>query len=172
MTGDPGLDGLNALPAADARARLAAVCASPAWVDAVVAARPYGDRGALRDTADRTLAGLDWTELRAALDAHPRIGQRPAGDDREAAWSRREQAGMAAAPDAVRAELAEANRAYEERFGHVFLIFATGRTDREMLAAARERLTNDDDTERAVVRGELARIVALRLARLLDEEAT
>jgi 2-oxo-4-hydroxy-4-carboxy-5-ureidoimidazoline decarboxylase len=172
MTGDPGLDELNALPATAARARLAAVCASPAWVDAVLAARPYGNRETLRDTAARTLAGLDWTEVRTALDAHPRIGQRPAGEDREAAWSRREQAGMAAAPDAVRAELAEANRAYEERFGHVFLIFATGRTDREMLAAARDRLGHDDETERGVVRGELARIVALRLERLLDEEPT
>jgi 2-oxo-4-hydroxy-4-carboxy-5-ureidoimidazoline decarboxylase len=75
---------------------------------------------------------------------------------------------MDTATEEVKAALAEANRAYEERFGHVFLIFATGRTDTEMLAAARRRLGNDDATERDVVRGELRRIIGLRLDRLLD----
>jgi 2-oxo-4-hydroxy-4-carboxy-5-ureidoimidazoline decarboxylase len=68
----------------------------------------------------------------------------------------------------VRAALVEANRAYEDRFGHVFLIFATGRTDAEMLAAARERLANDEATEREVVRAELGKIVELRLRKLVE----
>jgi 2-oxo-4-hydroxy-4-carboxy-5-ureidoimidazoline decarboxylase len=99
-------------------------------------------------------AGGAWTDAAAA--------------DREADWSRKEQSGMDSASDDVRSAMAAANRAYEERFGHVFLIFATGRTDTEMLTAARHRLGNDDATERAVVRSELGRIVALRLERLLD----
>jgi 2-oxo-4-hydroxy-4-carboxy-5-ureidoimidazoline decarboxylase len=60
----------------------------------------------------------------------------------------------------------EGNRAYEERFGHVFLICATGLSAAEMLAALRERLGNDVEAERAAVRAELAKIVDLRLARL------
>jgi 2-oxo-4-hydroxy-4-carboxy-5-ureidoimidazoline decarboxylase len=87
---------------------------------------------------------------------------------REATWSRGEQSGMDGATDETRAALVEANRAYEARFGHVFLIFATGRTDAELLAAAQDRLLNDDETEPSVVRRELAQIVALRLTKLLD----
>jgi 2-oxo-4-hydroxy-4-carboxy-5-ureidoimidazoline decarboxylase len=99
---------------------------------------------------------------------HPRIGERPTGDGRESGWSRREQAGILSqlAP-ATRAALAEANREYERRFGHVFLVFATGRTDTELLAAARARLGNPPAVEREVVRTELGRIAQLRLERLL-----
>jgi 2-oxo-4-hydroxy-4-carboxy-5-ureidoimidazoline decarboxylase len=114
------------------------------------------------------LAELDWAEVRQAVDAHPRIGERVAGTGREADWSRREQSGMDHAEQDVRLAVVEANRAYEERFGHVFLISATGRTDVEMLAAARLRVGNDDDTERAVVRAELGLIVGRRLTVLLD----
>ena len=156
------LDEFNALPAAEARARLLAVCAAPRWVDGVAAARPYASTGDLLTTGGAAFADLTWDEIAGALAAHPRIGQRPKGESREAAWSRTEQAKVE--PDA---ELAEVNRAYEERFGHLFLIFASGKTAPEILAAARERLGNDEDTERTVVRGELAKIVQLRLERLV-----
>jgi 2-oxo-4-hydroxy-4-carboxy-5-ureidoimidazoline decarboxylase len=100
-----------------------------------------------------------------ALSAHPRIGERPAGEGREAAWSRREQAD--ADDPSVAAALVEANREYEERFGHVFLIFATGKSAPEMLAAARARLAHDEATERPVVQDELRKIALLRLERLV-----
>ncbi len=135
---------------------------------AVADARPYPDRAALLARADTALAALTWSDITEALDAHPRIGQMAAGQGREAAWSRREQSGMDSAGTEVRQALAEANREYEVRFGHIFLIFASGRTDREMLDAARERLQNDDETERTIVRREMGRIARLRLERLLD----
>jgi 2-oxo-4-hydroxy-4-carboxy-5-ureidoimidazoline decarboxylase len=166
---DAGLRRLHELAPARAQAQLLACCASQQWARAVVAARPYPDRRALLAFAGQVLDGLGWDEVRHALDAHPRIGERATGTRPEAAWSRREQAGMDGATTQVRAALAEANRAYEQRFGHVFLIFASGRTDAQMLAAASQRLGNDEATERGVVRGELSRIVALRLERLLDE---
>ena len=100
-----------------------------------------------------------------ALAAHPRIGERAPGPDREAAWSRREQSGVDGAGDETRAALVAANQAYEERFGHVFLVFATGRSAADMLAAAQERLGNDEEAERRVVGEELAKIAALRLER-------
>ncbi|HEY3007259.1 MAG TPA: 2-oxo-4-hydroxy-4-carboxy-5-ureidoimidazoline decarboxylase [Micromonosporaceae bacterium] len=162
-----GLSRFNSLAVADAEGELLACCAAPAWAREVVAGRPYRDREALLNAANAALDRLEWAQLEAALAAHPRIGQPPAGADREAAWSRREQAGVATADAPTRAALAEANRAYEERFGHVFLIFASGRTDAELLAAARDRLGNDDTTERRVVRAELAKIALLRLERLL-----
>jgi 2-oxo-4-hydroxy-4-carboxy-5-ureidoimidazoline decarboxylase len=87
---------------------------------------------------------------------------------REAAWSASEQSGMAAATAATKAALVEANQAYEERFGHVFLIFATGKTDEEMLAAARKRVHHSQEQERPIVRTQLELIVLLRLEKLLD----
>lgn len=146
---------------------LLSCCASPRWANAVASGRPYPDIAAVTDAANDKLADLEWPEISLALAAHPRIGQRPSGADREAAWSRREQAGVDRSDAEMVEQLAEANRAYEERFDRVFLIFATGRSGAEMLAEARRRLGNDEDTERAVVRGELAKIVKLRLQRLL-----
>jgi 2-oxo-4-hydroxy-4-carboxy-5-ureidoimidazoline decarboxylase len=146
---------------------LLSCCASPRWAWAVAAGRPYPDADAATDSAMAALAHLDWPEVSLALKAHPRIGQRPSGTAREAVWSRWEQAGVDHSDATVLERLAEANRAYEDRFGRVFLIFATGRSDAEMLAEARRRLDNEEETERAVVRGELAKIVKLRLERLL-----
>ncbi|MFD0682932.1 2-oxo-4-hydroxy-4-carboxy-5-ureidoimidazoline decarboxylase [Actinomadura fibrosa] len=159
-------DRLNALVSDEARAELLACCASGRWADAVVAGRPYADLEALRAASARALADLDWADVEEALAAHPRIGDRVRGGDRESGWSRREQSGV---DDDLRDALAEGNRAYEERFGHVFLICASGLSGAAMLDALRARLGNDERAERAVVRGELAKIVDLRLAKLVGE---
>jgi 2-oxo-4-hydroxy-4-carboxy-5-ureidoimidazoline decarboxylase len=164
---EAGLARLNGLLDAEARDALHACCAAAAWSGELIAGRPYPDGSALLDRSAAVLASLDWADVREALDAHPRIGERARQAGREAAWSAAEQSGMDSATAEVRAALVEANRAYEDRFGHVFLIFATGRTDIEMLAAARERLDNDETTEREIVRAELAKIVELRLRKLL-----
>lgn len=157
---------LNALSAEQAIAELRTCCASGRWAAEVAARRPYRAMGVLLSVSDATLAALSWDDVLEALAAHPRIGKRVTGGDRESAWSRREQSGMDDAAEDTLAALVEANVAYEERFGHIFLIFASGRTDVEMLAAARDRLGNDEATERRIVRAELAKIVSLRLERL------
>jgi 2-oxo-4-hydroxy-4-carboxy-5-ureidoimidazoline decarboxylase len=128
-----------------------------------MAGGPYRDPAAVLAAADAAARALSWEDVLIALEAHPRIGERAAGDSREAAWSRREQA--AVSPDDA---LGDANRAYEKKFGHVFLIFASGRGKDEILAAARLRLANDDDTERAIVRDELRKIAVRRLEGVLD----
>ncbi|GIE92784.1 2-oxo-4-hydroxy-4-carboxy-5-ureidoimidazoline decarboxylase [Paractinoplanes rishiriensis] len=160
------VEGFNSLPAARLSDDLRACCAAPGWGAAIVAGRPYPDRAAIIAVADAAARALTWDEVLVAMAAHPRIGERAAGESREAAWSRHEQS--AAAPGDDGAALIEANRAYEERFGHVFLIFASGRTQAEIVAAARERLANDEATERAIVTGELGKIALLRLERVLD----
>jgi 2-oxo-4-hydroxy-4-carboxy-5-ureidoimidazoline decarboxylase len=156
----------NAQPSGEAERELLTCCASPRWAATVAAGRPYADPAAVVGAGRTALDGLDWADVRAALDAHPRIGERVRAAGREADWSRREQAGARDTDAATAAALVEANAAYEERFGHVFLIFATGKSAGDMLAAARERLGNDEQTERAVVRGELAKITRLRMERL------
>jgi 2-oxo-4-hydroxy-4-carboxy-5-ureidoimidazoline decarboxylase len=148
---------------------LLACLAAPAWGAAIAAQRPYRDRAELLAAADAPARALSWDDVLLGLSAHPRIGERAAGESKEAAWSRVEQSTAAASSDdALKAELVTANRLYEDKFGHVFLIFASGRSQSEILAAARERLGNDETTERAIVTDELRKIALLRLERVLD----
>ena len=163
-----GLRWLNSVPAAQARQVLASCCASRAWVERMAAGRPYADVDALLGASDGAVRELGRDDLAEALSAHPRIGERAAGASTEAAWSRREQAGVGTAADEVRTGLEEGNRAYEERFGHVFLMRASGGSAEELLAALRQRLGNDPDTEWGVVAEELREITRLRLERLLQ----
>ncbi|MCD0451515.1 2-oxo-4-hydroxy-4-carboxy-5-ureidoimidazoline decarboxylase [Actinocorallia sp. API 0066] len=157
----------HGLPASEAEAALLACCAVPRWAREVTAGRPYPDVSALQEGAIGLLDALSWEEVLEALDAHPRIGERAAGASTEAAWSRQEQSAAADPEEDVKRALVAANVAYEERFGHVFLICATGRSAEEILKAARARLANPPDAERRAVRRELAAIVRLRLEKLV-----
>lgn len=161
----PGLAGLNALEPEAAERELMACCASRAFARAVAAQRPFPDLDGLGAAADSAVRELAWPDVLEALDAHPRIGERAAGAGRAESWSRQEQAGV---QDRARQALTEGNQAYEARFGHVYLVCATGLSGEDLLARLRERLANDDDTERRVVRDELAKITRLRLAKLVS----
>ncbi|MEV4377665.1 2-oxo-4-hydroxy-4-carboxy-5-ureidoimidazoline decarboxylase [Streptosporangium sp. NPDC049644] len=170
-----GLAAFNALGTEEAEAELLACCACRDFAARVAASRPYRGLDRLAEVAEATVRSLDWSGVHEALAAHPRIGEPPreggpaAGrSGREGAWSRREQSGVEAAGREVLDRLAEGNRAYERRFGHVYLICATGLSAEEMLARLTERLGNDEDTERNVVRAELAKITRLRLGKLLE----
>lgn len=167
------LTALNTLADAELRARLAACCAAESWVAQLLARRPYPDEDKLLKASDEATAELDDDGLAQALAGHPRIGDRPsahAGADRAATWSSQEQAGVAGAGTDVLAALAAANAEYEHRFGHVYLVCASGRSATELLGVCRARLDNDAMTERGVVLDELAKINRLRLRRLLSEE--
>ncbi len=110
------------------------------------------------------MAGLTAEDLDEALAGHPPIGRPRPGDPASA----REQRGMAGAAEELKAEMLELNLAYQEKFGHVFLICATGKTGEQMRDAARERIGNAPEQEREIVRNELGMINRVRLARLLD----
>jgi 2-oxo-4-hydroxy-4-carboxy-5-ureidoimidazoline decarboxylase len=170
-TAPPGLDALtrfnNARPEV-ALAELTACCASPCWAAAVAGGRPYPSVDAVLERASATLRELDEAEVDKALAGHPRIGERPVHTLAAHASSSREQAGVADADADTLAALAEGNRVYERRFGHVYLVCADGRSASELLAVLRGRLSNDPATERRVLRGELEKINRLRLARLLE----
>jgi 2-oxo-4-hydroxy-4-carboxy-5-ureidoimidazoline decarboxylase len=157
----------NAAPAPQAAAVLQACCASRRWVARMVDGRPYGDLTALQAAGREAVLALDWPDVEEALAAHPRIGERPGGDDREAAWSRQEQRDAGSASLRTRNALHAGNVEYERRFGHVYLVCATGRSADDMLADLQTRLANDPAGERDVVRRELAAIVGLRLAKAL-----
>jgi 2-oxo-4-hydroxy-4-carboxy-5-ureidoimidazoline decarboxylase len=149
--------------------QLRACCAADVWLSRMSQARPFPSARAALDLSDQIVLGLDDAALDQALAAHARIGERRLGSSTEDRWSRSEQAGALAVATDVQERLAEGNRRYEERFGHVFLIRAAGRSAEEMLAALERRLGHDDDTERDVVRRELAEIVRLRLLKLVGD---
>ena len=161
-----GIEGFNRLSERQRMHLLFEVCSSTIWARRVLAGGPFRDAEALFDRADRVLAELPDAELDAALDGHPRIGAKADNPS-----SAREQARVADATDAVKAELAEKNRAYDDKFGYVYLVCASGRTAEELLAILTDRLDNDPETERRVMRSELAKINRLRLERRLMREA-
>lgn len=161
MTPDGGLARLNRLHREEAERELLACCGSRRWAAALAAGRPYPTRRALLEAAERAWWALDERDWAEAFAAHPRIGE-PDG-----ATARREQQAVATASAETLAALAEANRRYERRFGHVYLVFASGRSAGELLDVLQERLRNDPRTELRVAAGEQARITRLRLERLV-----
>ncbi|MFJ8741322.1 2-oxo-4-hydroxy-4-carboxy-5-ureidoimidazoline decarboxylase [Embleya sp. NPDC127516] len=164
MSSAPGLDRLDAASAEEAIRLLGEVCASRAWIGALLAARPYGDPEKLYARSDEAVAILTADDLQEAIDGHAVIG-RPRHDDPQ---STREQSGVHRAGDAVLADLRAGNIAYEQRFGHVFLICASGRSAAEMLAELRHRLDNNPASEWEVTREELRKINRLRLEGLIS----
>lgn len=160
-----GIDRFNRLSERQRMHLLYEVCTSPIWARRVLAGGRFRDADALFHRADQVLAELPDAELDAALDGHPRIGARA-----DNASSACEQARVADADDAVKAQLAEKNRLYEDTFGYVYLVCASGRTAEELLEVLTDRLDNDPETERRVMRSELAKINRLRLERLLSKE--
>jgi 2-oxo-4-hydroxy-4-carboxy-5-ureidoimidazoline decarboxylase len=154
----------NAAPVPDAERDVLACCASTAFAKAVAGGRPYPDTAALLAAVDAAFDALTWDDILESMNGHPRIGDRTAQGGMSAA----EQSGAAAAADEVKQALADGNRAYEQRFGHIFLICASGLSGQEMLAQLRARLENNQDAERGVVRAELLKITRLRMTKLLN----
>ncbi len=180
FAGPASLESLNALPDELAREQMLACCSSPRWAAEVASGRPYASVDEVIARSDRSVARLAQEDLADALAGHPRIGDRPgaaaaggtnAREGAAAGWSRREQAGVQAADQATVQALAGGNRAYEERFGHIYLVCAAGRSGAELLALLRQRLGNDTGTEWDVVRRELGKINQIRLRKLLEPGA-
>jgi 2-oxo-4-hydroxy-4-carboxy-5-ureidoimidazoline decarboxylase len=152
------LASFNAAPEREAEAEMLACCASRRFAAAMAAGRPYPSLAAAEAAVNTVFDSLTWPDVLEAMDAHPRIGARVAGQ------SAAEQSGVA---DDSRAALQAGNAAYEERFGHVFLICATGLSGEQMLAALRQRLANDETSERLVAAAELRNITVLRVRKVL-----
>lgn len=154
----------NEMPETEAAGSLYSCFASRSWAERVAAGRPYPDFASLWDACEAgwaVLAPADWL---AAFGAHPRIGEK---GGHAPVSSEREQSGLRAAAPATIDALADENRRYEARFGHVFLIAASGRTADEILAALRRRMSNDPATEIEVAAAEHRKITRLRLERML-----
>lgn len=161
---------LDALSEDDARDALARCCGARRWVDGVLARRPFADGDGLRRAAREVWATMAREDILEAFTHHPRIG---ADVDalrekfaRTADWSEGEQAAVGAASEETLRALRDGNLAYEARFGHIFIVCATGKSAEEMLALLEARMPNDADRELAVAAAEQMKITELRLAKI------
>jgi allantoicase len=133
----------------------------------VTDARPYSNLEALVATANDIWWSLDRDDWLEAFRSHPKIGEKKTAETLSAKWSGQEQAGVNAASTDTTNALAALNRAYEQKFGYIFIICATGKTSAEMLAALRQRIEHDEAEELPIAAGEQSKITELRLKKLL-----
>jgi 2-oxo-4-hydroxy-4-carboxy-5-ureidoimidazoline decarboxylase len=150
----------------EARQLLTGCCGSTRWVELMLARRPFGNAAALHDAAAYSWNSVSQDDWKEAFSHHPKIGERNLNQSKFAATrhlSEHEQAGVAGASTDVLDQLAEANRAYEARFGYIFIVCASGKTAGEMLALVRARLANEPAEEILIAAGEQAKITARRL---------
>jgi len=162
---------LNALPEEAARAELLRCCGCARWAGAVLAKRPFADKPGLLSAADAAWAATAEKDWHEAFSHHPRIGGKDALRAKFAStqsWATGEQAGATAASEAVLDALAAGNAAYESRFGHIFIVCATGKSAAEMLDLLKSRLGNDAACELKIAAGEQHKITKIRLEKLLS----
>ncbi len=159
------LDGINAR-AGWVGAELDTVCTSKEWQRRLVDGGPYASAEAVYAQSDEAVAGLSSADFDEALAGHPRIGERAQAG--HSALSASEQSGMSSATDALTRLMRAGNLEYEQRFGRVYLVCATGLSAQELYVRLMTRLDNDEETEDRVARAELAKINRLRLRRLLE----
>jgi OHCU decarboxylase len=163
---------LNSLPAAEAQNELFKCCGSRRWAELMIAERPFDCLDDLHAKADRiweSLEARDWLE---AFRSHPKIGEKKAEaviSDESKRWSEAEQSGVRQAAAQTIEALAELNRKYEDKFGYIFIVCATGKSSEEMLAILRSRLENNPDEELCAAAAEQAKITKLRLRKLLEK---
>ena len=164
------LNSLNSLPVAEAEKELLQCCGSTRWARQMADARPFEALEDLLASADKIWWSLDRNDWLEAFRSHPKIGEKKAADPvstQARQWSGQEQAGVAAASQETVNSLATLNRAYEEKFGFIFIICATGKTSAEMMSSLRERLEHEPVDELPIAAAEQSKITALRLNKLL-----
>jgi OHCU decarboxylase len=155
------LDRFNSLPAGEAEEALLACCGSTLWARRMAESRPFEDLTGVQKKSDAVWRSLDGDDWREAFAAHPRIGEQGGR------WSEQEQAGALDATAETLAELIAANQEYEARFGHIFIVCATGKSAAQMLSLLRHRLDNDRSIELQIAAEEQRKITNLRLEKLL-----
>jgi OHCU decarboxylase len=166
-----GLEHLNSLPGSEAEAEFLKCCGSRNWARQMAAQRPFASTGELLDKADSIWWSLDPTDWLEAFRSHPKIGEKEAAQQTSAearTWSEQEQSGVQGAAHDTMQAFAESNRAYEQTFGYIFIVCATGKSSEEMLAILRERLNNHPDKELRIAAHEQSLITQLRLRKLIE----
>ncbi|HYL85548.1 MAG TPA: 2-oxo-4-hydroxy-4-carboxy-5-ureidoimidazoline decarboxylase [Candidatus Angelobacter sp.] len=160
----------NLLPVDKAAEEILPCCGSRAWAKAMAARRPLREEATVLAGSDEVWKNLREEDWQEAFRSHPRIGESKApaaASARSAAWSETEQQGVGTAGDALKAALAEGNRAYEQKFGRIFIVCATGKSARDILEILNRRLRNDERRELAEAAEQQRQIIQIRLKKWL-----
>jgi 2-oxo-4-hydroxy-4-carboxy-5-ureidoimidazoline decarboxylase len=163
----------NSLDHATAAREALPCCGSHAWAAALASMRPIADETSLLETSTSIWRNLPEQAWQEAFDSHPRIGQNHAqthATDESLRWSAQEQHVALADDHAVKQALEAANRLYEQRFGRIFIVCASGKTSAEILAVLQARMQNDAATELREAAKQQRQITQLRLHRWLESE--
>jgi 2-oxo-4-hydroxy-4-carboxy-5-ureidoimidazoline decarboxylase len=165
----PTLARWNDLTAPIAAREVLPCCGSAAWAAALASRRPFASAEELLEGSDWVWASLPEADWQQAFDSHPRIGQQHAhaATAESLAWSSDEQRAVATQQDATKLALAEANRQYEEKFGRIFIVCATGRSAAEILAICNTRMNNSAADELLEAAEQQRQITQLRLRKWL-----
>lgn len=157
---------VNDLNSAEAQTVFSQCCTSTRWIDAMVNARPFTSREAMNQKADQIWATLEEADFLEAFDGHPKIGDVSTLKAKYAntkAFASGEQSGVEIATDDIIQALKEANDAYDEKFGFIFIVCATGKSANEMLDILNGRLPNTRDQELQNAAEEQRKIFQIRL---------
>jgi 2-oxo-4-hydroxy-4-carboxy-5-ureidoimidazoline decarboxylase len=160
----------NSLDAAEAAREALPCCGSSAWAIALASKRPIADQTSLIEASEAIWQALPEQRWREAFDSHPRIGQKHAASHATAQslqWSANEQQNVSA-DDIAKLALEAAQHRYEQKFGRIFIICATGKSYGEILTALEARMQNDDSTELREAAEQQRQITHLRLIRWLN----
>ena len=162
---------INALSPEQAEAEFLKCCGSRRWAAKMAAERPFENVEEMVTAADRIWWTLDSTDWLEAFDSHPKIGEKKAAAAvaRESlSWSEAEQSGTRDSTQQTMEELAELNQQYQEKFGFIYIVCATGKSADQMLGLLRNRLNNDPAIELRNAATEQAKITTLRLNKLIE----
>jgi 2-oxo-4-hydroxy-4-carboxy-5-ureidoimidazoline decarboxylase len=146
-------------------------CGSRAWATELASRRPLADEAALAAASNEVWLALPEEDWQEAFDSHPRIGQKHAqsrATEESLRWSAQEQRSVLSNDEAARLALQEANHRYEQKFGRIFIVCATGKTSPDILRNLDERLQNDATTELREAVEQQRQITQLRLHRWLE----
>ena len=157
------------LETAEKAALLTKCCGSQTWVNKMLEVLPAEDLVDLLESAGEQWEACSEADWREAFTHHPKIGDvsslRTKFAD-TAEWAAGEQAAVGQSTDAILQALADGNTAYEEKFGYIFIVCATGKTAAEMLTLLQQRLPNNADAEIKIAADEQNKITQLRLQKL------
>lgn len=169
---DRGIQRLNALPPDEMQQELLNCCGSKNWTKRMTEQRPFLTLEELLKTADEIWWSLDPADWLEAFRSHPKIGERKAAihvSHNAQRWSEQEQSSLVSAASDTRAELADLNKAYEQKFGYIYIVCASGKSSEEMLAILKGRMDNAPSQELPIAAMEQAQITKLRLQKLVEQ---
>ncbi len=145
------------------------VCHSQRWIRELNSLAPYKSLEDLIAKGTQAWTKCEEPDWKEALAGHPRIGEKAQGNQLASRWSRGEQAAAADSDQEAAERLRTRQQEYEERFGYLFLICATGKSRQEIIDALEARLLSEPKVEMLVVSKELAKIISLRLEKLVTQ---